>query len=489
MPQPRIDRPALVVYAFSALGGSDAEAGWREVGELWRACRDLGEITAPLLGVDAPAHLPDTPPTGGGFRVVASARRATAGRVRSMFAFTEQDIAGVVAVLSADEDSARSWDELIGRWRATAPASTVSGRYQVLVGLAADDARVPEVATRLAAGDSIRYPADDGPPGVRLWQVESPDDAVFAVAGPVSAETAIDEWVWAVDGRQGLVPLTRYCLNLFRVEHQRRVHRALRPLADVIAESDAASTDLAAAFDSAGDAATPSAELIAADRRVRRSQIGSTGVLWRLTRVQDIAAGLRGTAANLARLGPGTAGGALARHTAELDRFTNQLDKEAAFLETLVRRADAVHAAAAAIIGAATQRRRDRITLVQTSFVGSLLMALAAIQSFQYTTPLHTSLKGPVIGALTAAAFGLPLLLTRWSGLVTRDDRHHGHDLVAAAAFGGALGWLVSCIAWVTTTGRPAPGAATAVAVGLGVVVLVAATWFRDGARAGRRRR
>jgi drug/metabolite transporter (DMT)-like permease len=137
-----------------------------------------------------------------------------------------------------------------------------------------------------------------------------------------------------------------------------------------------------------------------------------------------------------------------------------------------------VHAAAARIISAATARRRERLTLLQTSFIGALLMALAAIQSFQYTTTITPTLKGPVIAVLAAAAFALPLLLARWSGLVPRTEPYRWSDLAAAAVFGGTLGWLGISIIWQTTTHDLAPPPATALAVLAGTLLVFVPTWL-----------
>lgn len=484
MTKPRIDRPALLVYAFAALDGDAdlARSGWAALDDLWRACRVLGPSTEPLLGVSSPDYLPDPPDQRGPFRIIASARRSTPGRIRSVFVFTEHGTAGLVAAISADRDGAEGWADLVAAWRKTALASDILlGSATVLLGLSDDPVGTAALLAK-GFGLNVDLPqADDGPGGALLWDVDRSDRSrVLVIAAPPPAESTVDAWAWTVDGSQGLTPLPRYLLNVFRAYHQQNLYEALRPLSDVITETDSAVTALARHLPTADDPGTPATELLAADRGLQQVRLGTTGLLWRLTKIQEMATGVHGIRVNtrVNRPEATVSGGMFDRDDKALTWFADQLDREATYLDTLVRRTEAVHATATAVIGTATTRRHERLTLLQTSFLGALLMALAAIQSLQYTTTIAPALKAPVIAVLASAAFGLPLLLARWTGLVPRHEPYCWPDLGAAAVFGGTLGWLGSAILWHTTSQTLAPSPATTLAILAGALALFVPTWL-----------
>jgi hypothetical protein len=309
MTEPRIESPALLVYAFAALDGAQnlAQSGWAALDDLWRACRVIGPSIEPLLSVSSPDHLPDPPSGSGSFRIIASARRTTPGRIRSVFVFTEHGTAGLVAAISADSDGIDAWNELVASWQQIAPTSdALLGQVTVLLGLSDDS--LPEIADRLVTGFGLRAelpPAEHGPNGALLWDIDQFEGSrVLVVAAPRQAEKAVDSWAWAVDGRQGLTPLTRYCLNVYRAHHQRHLYQSLRPLSELVAETDTAITALAEQLTAADDPNTSSTELVSADQRVQRTQLGAAGLLWRLTKIQEMTTGVHALHANTRRHRP-----------------------------------------------------------------------------------------------------------------------------------------------------------------------------------------
>lgn len=435
--------------------------------------------TEPLLGMTAPEWLPEAPAGDGPFRVIASASRAAPGPVRSVFVFAEYGTAGLVAALSADGDGIASWQELIDQWQAaTAPAKPgLLGQTTVLLGFApnlatrGDIGRIGvELARRFGAGDPSPE-ADTGPGDALLWELR-PDSGhtVLVVAAPDSAQDDIERWIWASEGYQGLMPLTRYCLNMARAEHQRRVFESLRPVADLIAEVDAATKALMIQLDSPGTAGADAQRLLTADNALQRLQVSESGVLWRMTRIQEMAATVRALHANINRhrpsgSAPATTSGMAMRDEAMVTWLTGQLDQQASYLDSLSRRVTGAHAMVTSMVQSAISRRRERITLLQTSFLGALLMALAAIQAFQYTVRINHAVIAPLTGVLAAAAFGLPPLVVRWSGLLPRTEPYRWPDLLAAGVLGAAVGWLASSSCWLAVTHRVAPWWATAPAV------------------------
>lgn len=485
-----------MVYAFAALdGGADTtRLGWARLEQLWSACRAVGPCTEPLLSVTAPERLPEAPAADEPFRVIASASRATPGPVRSVFVFAEYGTAGLVAALSADGDDIAGWRELVDQWQAATPpaATDLLGQTTVLLGFAPSLATRGEVghigfelARRFGIDDPVPEP-DTGPGHALLWELRSDSGhRVLVVAAPDSAEDDVERWIWASDGRQGLMPLTRYCLNVARAEHQRHVFESLRPVADLIAEVDAATRALVIQLDSPEGADTQ--RLLAADNALRRLQVSESGVLWRMTRIQEMAATVRALHANIHRhrpsgSAPATPGGMAARDEAMVTWLTGQLDREAGYLDGLSRRVTAAHATVSSMVGSAISRRRERITLLQTSFLGALLMALAAVQAFQYTVRVNHAVIAPLTCVLAAAAFGLPLLVVRWSGLLPRTEPYRWPDLLAAAVLGAAVGWLASSGCWLAVTHRVAPWWATVPAVVVPGLLCVVVT-LRLGAR------
>ncbi|MEU4159926.1 CATRA conflict system CASPASE/TPR repeat-associated protein [Actinoplanes sp. NPDC026670] len=484
-----IGKPALLLYAFASLDGTPEAAlrGWHRLDELWSAARAAGAMTEPSLGESAPAHLPDLVAAEGEFRVVASARRGAPGRVRSMFAFVENGVAGVIAAISADRDGLEGWTDLADSWADLARFDPdLLGVTAVLVGLSPDPDGVDRVGaagrriSRAFGGHDNATQAGLGPGGSVVWRCTPTLEPrqVFTLAAPESAEDLVDAWAWAADGRQGLMPFTRYCLNLLRAGHQRRVHRGLRPLARLIADSDDACGLLLRELGRDARRGLDTTALVAADERLRQDQLATSGLVWRVTRILEMAETVRTLRGNARRHHPDEPHGMFAADDAELSRFIDELDREVVLLDAVNRRIEAVHTAASSAITLAIGRRRERLTLLQTSFLGALLMALAAIQSFQYTTPIGAGIKGPLIGALSAAAFALPFLMVRWSGIVTHRDPYRWTDIVAAGFLGGTLGWLAATIAWTVTAERVAPHRITAPAVTLGAAFLAWLTWY-----------
>ncbi|WP_327039564.1 CATRA conflict system CASPASE/TPR repeat-associated protein [Micromonospora maris] len=483
-----IIKPALLLYAFVALDGTPEATlrGWHRLSELWSAARTLGAITEPSLGESAPAHLPDLATDGGGFRVVASARRGTPGRTRSMFVFTEHGVAGLIAAVSADRDGFEGWNDLADSWSALAqPHTDLLGITAVLVGLSSDPNGVDRIGATSRQISSVFgglehvFQEGSGPGGATLWRFTPAlgPTQVYALAAPESAEDLVDAWAWATDGRQGLMPFTRYCLNLHRAGHQRSIYRALRPAAKLVADTDEASGILLRELGREGRHGLDTAALVGADERMRLDQLAKPGLVWRVTRILEMAETVRTLRGNARRHQLSEPSGMFADDDMELSRFVDTLEREVVFLEAVNRRIEAVHTAAASAITIAMERRRERVTLMQTSLLGALLMALAAIQSFQYTAPIDDRAKGPLIGTLSAAAFALPFLVVRWSGMVTHRDPYQWADLLAAGLFGGTLGWLATTIFWTVTTGGVAPFWSTATASAIGAAFVAWLTW------------
>lgn len=301
-----ITSPALLVYCFASIEASiehDAErsrGGWDRLNTLWAACRAMG-TTEPSLSALAPAELPAAPTGRRAFQVVASARRG-GGAVRSVFVFAEHEIVGLVTALSADSAGTDGLSEVLGEWLShvppEAPGNGVIGEVTLIVGLCPAGTVVPPdvvdqlgpLATRLGT-NAIPLAPGHGPAGTRIWEFRSSAEhrRVIALIAPDDRERELDEWLWAVQGRQGLVPFTRYCLNVAKGRYQAGVYRELTPVSELIADTDRAARKVLERLVEQRNQALDTAALVRADAELQGQQLGDAGLLWRITRLQEMA--------------------------------------------------------------------------------------------------------------------------------------------------------------------------------------------------------
>src|SRR5205823_6139030 len=84
----------------------------------------------------------------------------------------------------------------------------------------------------------------------------------------------------------------------------------------------------------------------------------------------------------------------------------------------------------------------QQVTLIQTSVLGSIIMALTAISAFAYTVPVPNALRGPLVCLLAALALVLPGAAVRWTRGVGDDAPWPGVNLVGGSLLGAATTWL-----------------------------------------------
>src|SRR5262249_37832727 len=124
-----------------------------------------------------------------------------------------------------------------------------------------------------------------------------------------------------------------------------------------------------------------------------------------------------------------------------------QLRTEETYLDSAHRRVHEVGRLAGTVIDQRQRQRQERLTLLQTSILGALRMALAAIQSLPYKTPLPGPLVAPVIGVLGTIALLLPSAVLRWPGGAAK-PRHRWVVAAAGGLMGATLGWLGATLGW-----------------------------------------
>ncbi|MGX6607687.1 CATRA conflict system CASPASE/TPR repeat-associated protein [Micromonosporaceae bacterium Da 78-11] len=442
-------RPALVRHTFLPV----ADLGASELADYWAL------VTAGMdLGVDG---WPTDPGPGSG-TYAAIRRRRLPGGLHEAAVYRLHDVIGV-GVLLAPNDDRKSWRELDGAFP-PAPAGAL-GTATIYAGQwrgRRDPARLREHLP----GDGRTGAWSRTGNGVLWCDLPAGDDAHRRLLAMSDArdEAAMDRLLWIGDGRT-LPPLTRYLLQAARLRHQQRVLTAALPGLRAAGERTEKAGDVLAGLLRGRDPAVT--ELRAADEALGLARAEQGGLITATADVQDMAATVRAARGNLvAALTPADADLGVATW---LDQ---QLAVELTYLESARRKADELTRLAGAVVDEWRRRRQESLTLLQTSILGGLLMALAAVQSLTYRVPVPRSVVAPLIAVLAGLAVLLPAALTR---------RPIGRGLqLGAGLLGGAVGWLAAATTYRLALGVPAPVGWSVGAAVTGAALSVAATeWLR----------
>jgi hypothetical protein len=488
-------RPGLIIHTFLLADPQSTAA----IQSLWDAVaalgmgRPIGRWPADLR--DAGAHNTDQQR----LVVLAARQRLQPGALYQAVVYQVHDVVGV-SVLLAPNDDRVSWDRLLEQWTAQVPRPPTPAFGTVTIhtalipagrrwyGRRTDPAvGTPEILARRLA-DQLPQPVSDWAAAWcrtdrRLLAWELPGDGtlahrrLLAIAGAHN-EPALDDWTWAGDG-PGLPPLTRYLMHAAKLRYQHNVLQASMPdLRAVIARAERGCGVLDELLHTQEP---PLRQLLEADRALSTAQTDQSGLIAALSDVQDMARTIHIAERNMtAALGDTTKtapGGPPALDRDLVTWLDEQLRTEETYLHSAHRRVREVSRLAGTAIDQRQRQRQESLTLLQTSILGALLMALAAIQSLQYKTPLPGPLLAPLICLLGTVALLLPSAVLRWpDGLATK-PRRHWSDTVGSAAFGAALGWLATTASWLLVTGHAAPAAWSATtATGAGIVFAAGST-------------
>lgn len=479
-----ITKPALLVMAFtpaeSEIGGHARDY----LACMWRACRSLG-MREPVPGTSVPADHIDfgsAPPVAPRFTLLAAAQRTGDDSVYSAFAFADHDVVGVVALLAPNDTAGglTQWADLDAEWTAALAAAgrppqpwDLLGEFRVFEALHGPwlgrrDRTMCELVRRHAprTGSEPWWAGFDRTEhGFSVWrstEAAEPEDATdLYVLAPARCEADLDEWAWAVDGRHGLRPLARYLLQLSKIRYQGRLYASSEPSRAQIAESDERTTALLRELDSAARRPVPLERLLRTSHLLDETQFGPQGLLWTITRQRQLTRSLSTAVANMRLHTPdqrrhGAGVSWTVTDLADADWLIKQVDEDRLHLEAARERADSVRAAVSVLVERELVSHRSWLTLVQTSILGSLLTALAAVQTMNYKVPLRKALESPVIVAVAALALALPLATLRWAGVAPTTSRYRWLDSGVAGLFGASLGWLaVTCVALGRGGGTP----------------------------------
>lgn len=479
-----ISKPALLVACFAPAAPADDGSAHAYLNSLWQTCRSLG-MTSGLPGLPLPPpELPPLPGHSGELEILASATRGAGAagsgqEVYSVFVFAEHDTVGLIALLAPNDSPSTlaRWDDLLAEWATAlaavpgpgAPPPGILGEFRLFEalhrrGLGSSEQTMCERIRQYApappglpaaAADPWWRGFDRTEHGFRVWRrEEDPAREIVShlyVLASAPLEDELDGWAWAVDGESGLRPLTRYLLHASKARFEARQYAASGPVLGTVEVSDRHTRELLQELEPAASGrALALGRVLRAAALLDRTQLGAQGMTWTLTGLRQLSRTVAIAASNMRihapvvrRVGPGTSWPAADLAAAEA--LIAQADSDQVYLETTRERAEAARALASTIVGREMDDRRGRLTLIQTSVLGALVTALAAVQSLTYTVPVSHVVQSPSIALVTALALFLPLTVLRWAGV--RASSAYGWVLACAAGLVGAsLGWLVAVL-------------------------------------------
>ncbi|MFJ2791535.1 CATRA conflict system CASPASE/TPR repeat-associated protein [Streptomyces sp. NPDC087290] len=491
MPRSRFEGHALIVHTFVPLAAAvrDEVDGELSLRRLWERLGNRLGVTDPVSGFGAaelPALAPSTAAGGAAGHALLAAGQCTGPSPAQAFAYRRGDAIGITVVLFPG--AGVSWGDLYRRWGGVAPLPERLGSSTTYVHRVLVSGRTPPGAGRLdrllasvpTAGASASTEGNwrRSPDGylVRLARSAGPGAVGTAVVvGPSSREEDFDAWLWHIGPSGAVAPFLRCLEGAARLRHHASVHRAHQPaLHSLCGRLSAASERLAGLCGQVLAAGSGPDELIAADASIAALYVGDQGLNQSLRDLRDMRQSVRITLDSLAELLPSAAGAG-----ADPDQILGRsllalIDDDIAHAESVKREADEISRTTESIVRQRLALLQQRTTVVQGAVLGSLLTALAAVQTLSYKLPLPGSLHAPLITWLSVLALLLPVQLMRWRRADGRARRPAGFDRVSVLCMGATTGWLgasVFSVAALHVPARPVVSAGCAVGCALGSVL------------------
>ncbi|MEW2259670.1 CATRA conflict system CASPASE/TPR repeat-associated protein [Streptomyces sp. NPDC047869] len=508
--EPHYAREALQIHVFLDAALTNG-AGRERLLRLWQACGQLGmdRPLPPAADLTLPAAIGGTP----GFRQVKVRQSQSPGVYEAML-YTHGDIVGLTVMLAPADDggthtaaqAGRVWADLDEQWNRaigtsldpTAEEDPVIGTARIYRALTADPSSAPH--TPEAVGDELRrlVPGTSATPGrlsehipldigLSLWEVTPTQadltsrDRRLITTAPAddTHEERLDSWVWA-DGSGTPVPLTRYLRHAAVVRHQHRVrakddeqlqsrHRRLRQ------EGDRLLTDCLRLLTTEGRTARTSrrvlvrwealaqhAQQLLIEERLAAAEASDVCTMGHTVRIASTA-----LADSLGSTGLRPFGSDVRC----ADQLATLLENDTFYLDIARQRVAEATRIATETATQRLQSHQQYLSLIQTSIIGGLLMALAAVQTLGYKLPLAQPVQGPFIALLATLALCLPtVIIRRWRG---GDGGRPGaaFEITSLAATGAAAGWLLNRLA----VGAHGALATTAACIAAGAALFTAA--------------
>jgi len=432
---------------------------------------------------------------------VIAARRAPGSGVREAILRCEGDVWCLSLMVAPDPSEQVSWtdlDAVCTDLLGEPPQGVIGVARLYLTHLA------PRERTQAVVSKSLwlLVPADPAAPaswsergvitydGLTVWDASAGGDTVRERRLLITAQPEHDQklstWSWIGTGPDlPLPPLARYLLNAAKLRHQVGVWRTGRePLFELRRRADAAISSLLPS-----PARSPSADerrimLETAAARVKaidELQTCQLGLIDGLTRLQEMRRTVEIAASNMGHIRPTTRPeGPFADDLALAEWFAQQLADDALYVDSAVQRASQIGGLVDQILERALRRRQEGINLGLTGALGAILMALTAIQAFQYTVQIPQPAKPALIALLGSFALLSSMIVAN----IVASRRRWAIALAHAAAgsVGATSAWLLVAIA----TGRSESLAITVALAGVGLALAVITSL--SVAAAGRRR-
>ena len=458
-----VSKPALLVIVFAAADQlNDADgAGRRWFMSLWETAARLG-MHEPVDRI-APVDFPRDLASGGRFQVLASRESAGPG-IRQALLFGIHDVVGFLAVIAPR--SARSWRTSWEAWAAAAPEwdpesapPAVIGTAVIHLGLIPASCEVRGKAqyppaellrTLLPKGRQADFPTGWTltPDGFRVAEfgigtTDLPRARNLVLLAPADKEADLDQWAWS--SARELPPFTRYLLHCAKVRHQFGIYRSGR-------QFRAARERVEQTIDNLMRLNTDDADLhqlMRAQQALAAQEADTGGLITSMARIRAMTRTVEIAAANMRAAVPEFSADHGSSPVFEQDGLDaawlrDMLLDDAEYLQATLDRAVQV----SRLVGTRVEQRQTRfqqqLTLLQTSVIGAILMALAVSQTLQYKLPLAGPLQPPVIAVLAAVALVLPGAALRWICGIGDDAPLQPADITFTTLLGSAVGWLAT---------------------------------------------
>jgi hypothetical protein len=489
---------ALYFFSFAPAAPlrADVEAVRRHLHELWEGCGRLGMTQA--LFPDRTQEFPDlSEETVLGFHVLAGRGDLRGEATSEAFLFARHDVTGLAAALvpNRDPDELSTWAELAKSWREAAPSDppeAILGEALVLVAL---DDRKSGAVDPAGAGRAVWQGAHDA--GYELWtpwyrtanEMLVWDGAgpgalrVVALVAPAETEAWLNDWLWW-SGRQDLAPFARYLVDSSKLRYEARVYPARRR--DLERSMDEVDRPLSALLRTeAGDAQSRARleDLLRAQADLYRAQHQSFGLTHATSRLKELQRTIAIARRNLTLASPSphpdweeAPDSLFARDLQFADLLSEQIDNDLGYANAVTERANGAQQLTSMRLEQSADRHaraQERISLLQTTVLGALLVAVGGIGTLSISFGVHNYLKLPLLTALMALLVAIPPLAMDWN------IRYGLFDHLAAAALTGTAAWLAAAAIWhAPTAGFQWPVFMVAV---LGSLVGPALTLQHDG--------